>query len=133
MALRECARLLKPGGTFWLATPNMDAPGHKKFGPHWRGLEPPRHLILFTADALIQAMTEAGFRDVTLKPTGPVSAWFIRASRKIRQGSDEPERATASWRDALSACWLDWKAFRNPRYGEELIATGTAPGAKPTN
>jgi hypothetical protein len=111
----------------------MDAPGHKRFGPHWRGLEPPRHLVLFTADALTRAMTEAGFRDVTLKPTGPVSGWFISASRKIRKGSDEPERAAGSWRDALSACWLDWKAFRNPRDGEELIATGTAPGAAPTN
>jgi SAM-dependent methyltransferase len=47
-ALRDIARILKPGGFFWLATPNGQAHGLKRFGPHWRGLEPPRHLAVLS-------------------------------------------------------------------------------------
>ena len=43
----ECARLLRPGGRLVMITPNLDALGHRAFGPDWRGLEPPRHLHVF--------------------------------------------------------------------------------------
>jgi SAM-dependent methyltransferase len=59
--LERCHQLLKPGGTLWIETPNMHSLGHRLFGAHWRGLEAPRHLVLFSADALRQALLATGF------------------------------------------------------------------------
>ena len=58
--LQQLHSLLRPGGTLWLQTPNIASLGHERFGPHWRGLEPPRHLTLFTPDGLQRAVANAG-------------------------------------------------------------------------
>lgn len=62
--LRKACDLLKPGGTLFLETPNIEAVGHEIFGRSWRGLEPPRHLILFSKSALFAALRVAGFTNV---------------------------------------------------------------------
>lgn len=59
--LRNLYRLLKPGGMLWLETPNLASLGHTRFGSNWRGLEPPRHLMLFTPGSLRQALYQTGF------------------------------------------------------------------------
>lgn len=59
--LRDCRRLLKPGGVLWLETPNVGGYGHRRFGPDWRGLEAPRHLTVFSWDGLLSALKDAGF------------------------------------------------------------------------
>jgi len=46
--LEACHGLLKPGGQLWLETPNIESIGHVYFQENWRGLEPPRHLVLFS-------------------------------------------------------------------------------------
>jgi 2-polyprenyl-3-methyl-5-hydroxy-6-metoxy-1,4-benzoquinol methylase len=53
--------LLKPGGVLWLDTPNLSSLGALRFGPHWRGLETPRHLVLFNSTSMKKALTKAGF------------------------------------------------------------------------
>lgn len=53
--------LLKPGGTLWLETPNLDSLGAMRFGVFWRGLETPRHLVLFTPHSLRRALEATGF------------------------------------------------------------------------
>ncbi len=62
--LADCYRLLKPGGTLWLETPNANSNGHRAFGPYWRGLEPPRHLHIFSRKCIRDKMTEIGFSDI---------------------------------------------------------------------
>lgn len=61
-------RLLKAKGHFWIETPNIDALGHRCFGAHWRGLEPPRHLQIFHPNLLRRQLQEAGFTDVRQGP-----------------------------------------------------------------
>ncbi len=44
----ECFRILKPSGRLVVATPNSDSLSRRLFGKDWRGLEPPRHLMVFS-------------------------------------------------------------------------------------
>lgn len=62
--LSSCYRLLKPGGVLWLETPNMNGNGRAAFGQYWRGLEPPRHLHLFSRKCLWDKISEIGFVDI---------------------------------------------------------------------
>lgn len=59
--LSDCHRLLRKGGKLVVSTPNAESYGHQKFGLRWRGLEPPRHLHLFTGRTLTQVFQRAGF------------------------------------------------------------------------
>ncbi len=65
--LRECHRILKPGGRLFLATPNSRSLGHRIFKQSWRGLEPPRHLQVFTPSALRRLLLEVGFVGVCVQ------------------------------------------------------------------
>jgi len=62
--LERCFKLLKPGGRLWLVTPNASSAGLAHFGRHWRGLEVPRHLVLFSPQSLVAAVHRAGFNQV---------------------------------------------------------------------
>ncbi len=65
--LKACYKLLKPGGMIWLETPNILSYGHEVYGKNWRGLETPRHLILFNYNSLKHALDKAGFEKVSVK------------------------------------------------------------------
>ncbi len=72
--LRECHRILKPGGRLVILTPNVESIGHKWYGAAWVGLDAPRHLNLFCRDALHRAAQAAGFVVQTLDSTVRI-AW----------------------------------------------------------
>lgn len=77
--LKECHRILKPGGKLVLMTPNLESLGHKKFKQFWIGLDAPRHLFLFTAKTLSQAIQRAGLKLIHLSSTGRISEfnWLV--------------------------------------------------------
>ena len=84
--LKACFTLLKPGGVLWLETPNIDSYSYARFQQHWRGLETPRHLVLFNRQALRQAMISAGFRTPQDRSRPGAFAWMFRASFAIERG-----------------------------------------------
>ena len=84
--LKAVYRLLKPGGQLWLETPNIDSLGHKHYMKNWRGLEPPRHLVLFNQHSLKKTLFIAGFRKIK-NQSGPRPMLSItKASEAIKQG-----------------------------------------------
>lgn len=60
--LRKTNELLKPGGIVAINIPNWDSPDRVWFGPYWIGLDPPRHLFVFTRKTLENMLEDAGFQ-----------------------------------------------------------------------
>jgi 2-polyprenyl-3-methyl-5-hydroxy-6-metoxy-1,4-benzoquinol methylase len=59
--LLECGRRLRPeNGKIIITTPNLDSLGHRWFKGYWRGLEVPRHLLLFSQAALTNCVARSG-------------------------------------------------------------------------
>jgi hypothetical protein len=59
--LARTADLLRPGGLVVVNVPNWDSFDRTLFGPHWQGLDTPRHLYVFTRSTLTSLLTRAGF------------------------------------------------------------------------
>lgn len=85
-ALVEAFSLLREGGRVWVHTPNINSNGHRQFGAAWRGLEPPRHLVLFNYQSLLRVMCAAGFKQVELLPPGTESQFCFQQSAAIQDG-----------------------------------------------
>jgi len=86
--LQHCLQLLRPGGVLWLETPNMGAQGRRKYGDDWRGLEPPRHLTIFSREALVAMLKDVGFVNVTDALYRPLCRDLFAKSRAIARGAD---------------------------------------------
>lgn len=100
--LKRAFALLRPGGCLYLDTPNIDSYGHKKFGRHWRGLEPPRHLVLFNWESLEWLLSEIGFDRVKRLPRTDVYPNLAAISRAIGEGLDlETEKPLPTLGDRL--------------------------------
>lgn len=79
--LRECRRILKPDGVLVVLTPNASALGHRVYGAAWAGLDPPRHLYVFTARSLQRLALAAGFSVRALDSRWLSAAGWMLASR----------------------------------------------------
>jgi 2-polyprenyl-3-methyl-5-hydroxy-6-metoxy-1,4-benzoquinol methylase len=84
-ALLECRKLLRPGGQLWIETPNIDSLGHGQFGPRWRGIEAPRHLVLFNPASLRLALRHAGFVDIEELRIASPRRWMYGQSWALAQ------------------------------------------------
>lgn len=81
--LTECNRILKPGGRIVMTTPNVDSLGHRTFGRCWRGLEPPRHLHLFSPSSAWHVMKKTGFCGVEVSTSAVRATSFAIPSREL--------------------------------------------------
>lgn len=120
--LRRIHRLLRPGGLLWIATPNLEALGLRRFGHDWLGLDPPRHLVLFTRGSLEKLLRDTGFEPQPAPPTSPHALQMFSQSAAIRQGrlpDEGPVKGIRRLR-ALAAI-ANQASLRNPRHAEELL------------
>jgi 2-polyprenyl-3-methyl-5-hydroxy-6-metoxy-1,4-benzoquinol methylase len=128
--IQRCFRLLKPGGLLWIETPNVDSFGFKLFGRYWRGLEAPRHLVLFNEGSLGTLLRKAGFHDVERLPIQhPPRNLFLR-SAMIRAGfppEADPKKLPLSARLQLEAAMYEAKLriVTDPACAEYLCMTAT--------
>jgi SAM-dependent methyltransferase len=60
--LRRCHALLRSGGVFVAAVPNIEGLSARLAGERWWGLDVPRHLVLYSPATLCRSLEHAGFR-----------------------------------------------------------------------
>lgn len=105
--LRRIRALCRADGLVGLATPNWAALTRRLLGRYWYALEPPRHVVLFTARTLRAAVEAAGFRVVS------------SATRSVREGA-------VAWR--LGSTYRDGRPWPRPALcAATAVGLATAP------
>ncbi|MSR85701.1 class I SAM-dependent methyltransferase [Candidatus Uhrbacteria bacterium] len=124
---REIYRLLKPGGMVWMETPNIRSYGHLNFGRHWRGLEPPRHLVLFNWNALESMLEGCGFRDVKRLPLYDLYPSLAAKSNAIASGRDPYGKNLSKPRSRFMGFLLNVKTRLHPEKSEFITLIAHKP------
>ncbi len=126
--LRRIKLLLRPGGLLWIATPNLEALGLRRFGRDWLGLDPPRHLVLFTRSSLEMLLRSTGFEPAPPPPASPHALQMFNQSAAIGEGRLPDEGPLKGGRRlrALAAI-ANRAALREPRHAEELLMIARRP------
>lgn len=130
--LAEALRVLEPGGQLVLSTPNLGSLGYRRFGPAWRGLEVPRHLVLFTPAALAELLVEVGFEVLETRTQARTARWIYCLGRQIEDGvvplSERGERFSSGRKfQGRLFQWREELASKFSPVGEELIVRARRP------
>jgi 2-polyprenyl-3-methyl-5-hydroxy-6-metoxy-1,4-benzoquinol methylase len=118
--LIECRKKLKKGGTLWLETPNANASGLRVFEKNWRGLEPPRHLLLYTRESLTRTLTMAQFNTIEEKSHFLSSTYIYVKSNTLKENRKTIFGAVCP---ALRGLAQDLKVMSAPETSEFLTIT----------
>jgi len=111
-------QLLKPGGMLYLETPNIDALSHKRFKQCWRGLEPPRHLVLFNWDALETLLLSVGFGQITRLVWKDTYPRLASSSRAIRKGEPFCDGRRPTVGDYIGGCLAGLRVIADHRLSD---------------
>jgi 2-polyprenyl-3-methyl-5-hydroxy-6-metoxy-1,4-benzoquinol methylase len=128
--LRECRRVLRPTGKLIVTTPNINSLGHRVFGEAWRGLEPPRHLYVFSPDALEACASGLGFTVEKITTITRMARGIWYASRLI-QKMNRDGQARNSVRDYFESYMMplveDLVGVFSRSIGEEIVLIAFKP------
>ncbi len=124
--LNECRRVLRPNGTLVIITPNIDSLGAHVFCEYWRGLEIPRHQVLFTPQALQACIDAAGLSVQEARTTANIARFIWAASSFIKQKGECSERPldVPSYLVRLKALafqFIEYGLSRHKESGEEIV------------
>lgn len=123
--LCRCHALLKPRGQLWMETPNIDALGHTRYGRDWRGLEPPRHLVIFNRNSVETALRLADFNAVADRRTRNPHLYTFRESKALQILKYGDSRIKLSTVELWAARWAAFQTeFQRDRQ-EFLTLTAT--------
>jgi 2-polyprenyl-3-methyl-5-hydroxy-6-metoxy-1,4-benzoquinol methylase len=127
--LAQCRRLLKPGGSAIVRTPNANSLGHRRYGRAWRGLEPPRHLHIFTPAAFVACARRAGFANSQCFTSAVAAEGILIASHFLKRGhAFRPQELSglevleSKALAPLLASWAKVSWFFDRSCGEEIYA-----------
>ncbi len=129
-ALRECARVLKPGGRLVVVTPNGQALGRRLFQALWFPLDPPRHIHLFSVKTLVWVALTAGLALESASTTAREARFVSIASLVLRRDGAVPGGVPrhAGW--AVQALGAVFQVFEQAAchfgdVGEEVVMIAT--------
>lgn len=127
--IRECHRILKPGGKLSIATPNTESLQHRLFKSAWLELDPPRHIHLFSSSTLVKLFVSAipsGFQIEDLRSISGNTGQMSVASRSIKRGGKWRMKRLSLWQMAESLMfWIVEEVVKLflPKVGEEMLMT----------
>lgn len=125
--LQECHRILKTRGLIRIFIPNIDSLGHRRFKANWIGLDPPRHLHLFTASGLRELARRAGF-STTIQTNSVFSQFNCSASSFVAAQNNEVSRSRGVFRASLRSDIFDihesMGIIFGREWGEEIVLFG---------
>ena len=125
--LQECRRILKPGGKLHILTPNAQSLAHRIFRENWRGLEVPRHLQIYSVEAMRREMEKAGFGIQTLRTTARSAILLWNVSTILKRKARLPRPLVIGKWTKLEGLFFHvmehfWCYFGD--WGEEILAVG---------
>lgn len=127
--LQECRRILAVGGRVLITTPNVGSALHLRYREHWRGLEPPRHLRIYSVAGLASTLQGAGLTTGLLTTTARGAAYAAIGSWALRRGR-APDGLVASARERAVAeilqAGLAIRLRHDLHSGQEILALATA-------
>ena len=82
--LKECRRILKPGGKLVVITPNIQSLGQRMFKDAWLHWDPPRHLFLLALHSLRLCSVRSGLDVQDLRTTAKGARWIWVTSSLIK-------------------------------------------------
>lgn len=118
--LVSCAAILRTDGVLLLVTPNSEGLGHSVFGRNWRGLEPPRHLQIFSPGALAKTTQGTGLRCVHLNTTS-VNAEAIYWGSTDPGGASNPQPLRFLFMSWLYQYYALARNLWDRKGGEEIV------------
>lgn len=124
-ALKECHRILKPGGILIMLTPNTKSLGYRQFGRNWLHLDPPRHLTLFNANNMCRMLESAGFATPKCSASLRDANWTLAGSLALRNIGGYKIGSLPFPLRFLGMClmYIEWFwALFNPSCGEEIVS-----------
>lgn len=130
--IQEVLRILKPGGRLIVIAPNVQSMGSKLLGQDWLGVDPPRHLFLFSIETLHQVMKDAGFKKLKTFSSAATAEEMIRGSLYYRErrlsASDQSFKKkgpvyiwTLSW---ILGLYEYFSLLWNKSAGDEVVSIG---------
>ncbi|MFK5948254.1 MAG: class I SAM-dependent methyltransferase [Methylococcales bacterium] len=122
--VKECLRILKPGGKLIILTPNTQSFGHQQFGRNWLHLDPPRHLNLFNSSNISKILKNTGFEKSTCLTTLRDANWTLGGSLalKKRNAYQIGNLPFAEKLTGLMVLYSEWIIMKmSPSQGEDLL------------
>lgn len=121
--MQESLRVLKPGAIFVAVTPNASSKLHKIYKSNWRELDPPRHLHIFTPEALLATAKEAGFSKIKIVTSNYSAAGVCFISHQISKLGITSMHSYSFFRyiTQIVRLYLNFMHRFSPLSGEELV------------
>lgn len=131
--VKECMRILKPGGVLVLVTPNNQSFGQMHFGRFWQPFEVPRHIAVFSPPSMRSLAKQAGFLKFKVFTTVAEARAILNACLDVRRTGRithlRPHTARQIIDILLYVSWSFLVRLSRGDSGEEVVLKAYKQGA----